>query len=127
MILQCEGLEVGFPGRTLCRDLSLAIRPGECWGILGLNGSGKTTVLHTLGGVRTPQGGAVRLAGLDLAEYAPRDRARGLGVLLQDEPQAFWGSLLEYVLLGRHPHSRSLFGWDAADVERAEEALVRVD
>lgn len=127
MILECRDLAVGFPGRSLCRGLSLEILPGECWGILGLNGSGKTTVLHTLGGLRAPQAGAVRLAGRELAACAPRERARALGVLLQDEPQAFWGSLQEYVLLGRHPHSRSLFGWEAADLERAEAALSRVD
>lgn len=127
MILECEGLEVGFPGRTLCRDLSLAIRPGECWGILGQNGSGKTSVLHTLGGLREPGAGAVRLDGRDLGAYAPRERARRLGVLLQEEQPAFWGSLLEYALLGRHPHSRSLFGWDAEDLERAEAALERMD
>lgn len=127
MILDCRDLAVGFPGRSLCRSLSLQIRPGECWGILGLNGSGKTTVLHTLGGLRPPQAGAVRLDGRELAACAPRERARALGVLLQDEPQAFWGSLQEYVLLGRHPHSHSLFGWEAADLERAEAALERVD
>jgi iron complex transport system ATP-binding protein len=127
MMLECAGLEVGFPGRTLCRGLTLAIRPGECWGILGLNGSGKTTVLHTLGGLRPPRAGAVRLAGQGLAAWAPRERARVLGILLQDEPQAFWGSLQEYVLLGRHPHARSLFGWEAGDLERAEAALARMD
>lgn len=127
MILECEGLEVGFPGRTLCRGLALAIRPGECWGILGQNGSGKTSVLHTLGGLRAPVAGSVHLDGRDIGAYAPRELARRLGVLLQEEQPAFWGSLLEYVLLGRHPHSRSLFGWEAEDLERAEAALARMD
>jgi len=126
-MLACEGLEVGFPGRTLCRGLGLEIRPGECWGILGQNGSGKTSVLHTLGGLRAPGAGSVRLDGRDVDTYAPRELARRLGVLLQEEQPAFWGSVLEYVLLGRHPHSRSLFGWEAEDLERAEAALARMD
>jgi len=126
-MLACAGLEVGFPGRLLARDLALQIRPGECWGILGMNGSGKTTVLHTLGGLRAPEGGRVELGGRAISGYAPRELARELGFLLQDEPGAFWGSLQEYVLLGRHPHARSLFGWGATDLERAERALDAVD
>jgi len=126
-MLGCADLDVGFPGRLLARGLSLEMHAGECWGILGMNGSGKTTVLHTLGGLRPAEGGSVELDGRPIAGYAPRDLARGLGVLLQDEPAAFWGSLLEYVLLGRHPHARSLFGWGAEDLERAERALGAVD
>jgi len=127
MMLACAGLEVGFPGRLLAKDLALEIRPGECWGILGMNGSGKTTVLHTLGGLRAPEGGGVKLGGRPIGGFAPRELARELGFLLQDEPGTFWGSLQEYVLLGRHPHAHSLFGWGADDLERAERALGAVD
>jgi iron complex transport system ATP-binding protein len=127
LMLSCDRLSVGFPGRTLCRELSLELRPGECWGILGMNGSGKTTVLHTLGGLRAPRGGSVELNGRAIRSFAARELARSLGVLLQEEPGTFWGSLLEYVLLGRHPHSHSLFGWGAEDMEHAEQALARMD
>jgi iron complex transport system ATP-binding protein len=126
-MLRSDRLAVGFPGRTLCRELSLEMRPGQCWGVLGMNGSGKSTLLHTLGGLRASAGGSVELDGRPIGGFAPRELARNLGMLLQDEPGVFWGSLLDYVLLGRHPHSRRLFGWEAEDLERAEEALAQLD
>lgn len=126
-MLQCESLSLGYPGKVLCRDLSLVVKPGECWGILGRNGSGKTTLVHALGGLREPFGGHVTLQGRSLDAYARRDLARELGVLLQDEAHGFWGSVLEYVLLGRHPHARTLFGWQAGDIEIATQSIAQLD
>jgi iron complex transport system ATP-binding protein len=92
------------PGRVLCRDLTVTLRPGECWGILGRNGSGKTTLLHALSGLRPPRGGQVALDGAPLARYSRRELARRIGVLLQEEGADFWGTVREYVELGRFPH-----------------------
>ena len=39
----------------------------------------------------------------------------------------FWGSVLDYVCLGRYPHRRSLFGWEAEDERLAREQLERMD
>jgi iron complex transport system ATP-binding protein len=50
-----------------------------------------------------------------------------VGVLLQDETESFWGSTLEYVMLGRMPHERGLFAPDAAAAEAARAALAEVD
>jgi ABC-2 type transport system ATP-binding protein len=46
-------------------DVSLTVRPGEIFGILGPNGAGKTTTVESIAGLRTPDGGSVRVAGLD--------------------------------------------------------------
>lgn len=126
-MLQCEGLSLAYPGKVLCGDLSLTVKPGECWAILGKNGSGKTTLVHALGGLRKPAGGRVALLERNLDAYARRDLARKLGVLLQDEAHGFWGNVLEYVLLGRHPHARTIFGWQADDVELASRAIAQLD
>jgi iron complex transport system ATP-binding protein len=103
-MLTAENLTLSVPGKVLCRGLSLAVRSGECWAILGCNGSGKTTLLHALSGLKLPAEGKVALAGKPLCDYPRRELAREIGVLLQDESQGFWGTVLEYVLLGRHPH-----------------------
>jgi iron complex transport system ATP-binding protein len=54
-------------------------------------------------------------------------RARRIGLLLQEESVEFWGSVLDYACLGRYPHRRSLFGWEAQDERLAREQLNRMD
>lgn len=127
MSLAADALSVGFPGRVLCRDLSFAVRPGECWAILGNNGSGKTTLMHALAGVRRPLAGGVRLDGEPLSTLRSGARARRIGLLLQEEHLEFWGTVLDYVCLGRYPHRRSPFGWSAGDEGVARESLEHMD
>ena len=126
-MLRAERLTIAVGTRTLCRELDLAVAPGELWAVLGCNGSGKTTLLHALAGLASAQAGRVSVAGKLLADYARRSLRRTLGVLLQREDQEFWGSLADYVMLGRYPHARSLFGWDASDEEAAARAIAAFD
>lgn len=126
-MLQAQNLTVTIGGKTVCRELSFAVQPGECWGVLGQNGAGKTTLLRTLAGLHPPQAGEVKCDGKALAAYARRDLAQRLGVLLQHEAGEFWGSVLDYVLLGRFPYRSGLFGYGAADEEIAHRALAGVE
>ncbi|HTS55733.1 MAG TPA: ABC transporter ATP-binding protein [Burkholderiales bacterium] len=127
MRLTADALTLGFPGRVLCQDLSLALFPGQCWAVLGNNGSGKTTLMHALAGVRRPLAGSVRVDDAPLAHMGAAARARRIGLLLQEEPIEFWGSVLDYVSLGRYPHRRSLLGYDPEAERLAHDQLVRVD
>jgi iron complex transport system ATP-binding protein len=125
--LAAESVTLGFPERVLRQGVDLEVRPGECWAVLGNNGSGKTTLLHALAGLRPALSGRVLLDGVELPQVAHAARARKIGLLLQEETAAFWGTLLEYVLLGRYPHRRWMLGADAADEALARAALERVD
>lgn len=107
-MLSADHLRVSVPGKELCRDLSLEMKPGECWVILGCNGSGKTSLLHALAGFQKPAGGRVALDGVALEALPLREAARKMGALLQEDAPVFSGSVLEYVLLGRFPHIGSL-------------------
>jgi iron complex transport system ATP-binding protein len=91
--------------------------------LLGNNGSGKTTLMHALAGIRRPIAGEVRLDGTPLSMLGATARARRIGLLLQEESVEFWGSVLDYACLGRYPHRRSLFGWEAEDERLAREQL----
>ncbi|TXT24783.1 MAG: ABC transporter-like protein [Gallionellaceae bacterium] len=126
-MLQARNLSVAIGGKVVCRDLDMAILPGQCWGVLGQNGAGKTTLLRTLAGLHPPQAGAVIWSGQPLQTIARRDLARHLGVLPQSEGGEFWGSVLEYVLLGRFPHRASLFGYSAGDERIAWQALAQME
>ena len=127
MKLRAEQLTIAIGARVLCRDLDLELASGELWGVLGCNGSGKTTLLHALAGLAAPGSGKISLGGRPLADYARRDAGRKLGILLQREDQEFWGSVRDYIMLGRYPHARSLFGWHAGDEAAAANALAVFD
>ena len=126
-MLRAEQFTIAVGARTLCRDLDLTVAPGELWAVLGCNGSGKTTLLHALAGLAPAVTGHIVVAGKPLAAYARRELGRTLGILLQREDQEYWGTLADYVLLGRYPHARALFGRDATDEEALACALAAFD
>jgi iron complex transport system ATP-binding protein len=126
-MLQTSGLELSAGGRELVRRLDLSLAPGECWALLGRNGAGKTSLILALAGLRTPQSGAVTLDGVRLAAIGRGELARRVAVLLQDEESDFWGSVLDYVMLGRYAVSRSAWGRDADGLARAQRWLAELD
>lgn len=113
--------------------LSFQIAEGEVLGIVGPNGSGKTSLLKILARLTSPQQGGINLFGRDLAGMAQEEIARVVGLVQQDTQQLFPFSVAETVLMGRFPHrprSRwgSGFGWERAeDLALAEEAMQTMD
>ena len=126
-MLACNGVTLSVAGRSLCRDLEFTVKPGEVWGVLGPNGSGKTTLLNALAGLTLPQRGCVTLDDQRLESMSEIARARAIGVLPQHEESEFWGSVLDYVLLGRFPHAPAWLGWQRDDESMAQAALDRVE
>ena len=62
-------------GETIAvRDVTLAIKPGEFFALLGPSGCGKTTLLRTLAGFETPDGGRIHMAGRDVTDLPPQAR-----------------------------------------------------
>lgn len=116
-LLVTHGLDVAIAGRTLVQGLDLTLRRGETLAILGRNGSGKTSLLHTLADLRTPAAGAIELCGRPYAEHAPRSAAQLRGLLAQTHSDAFPASVLETALIGRHPHL-GRWAWEGAEDAR---------
>ncbi len=126
-MLAATGLGLSAGGRELVRALDLSLEPGQCWALLGRNGAGKTSLILALAGLRAPQAGSVALAGARLDAIGRRELARRVAVLFQDEESDFWGSVLEYVMLGRHPHSMNAWSRDEEGLERARGLLAELD
>jgi len=126
-LLETQDLLLRVGTRTLVRGMSFRLNAGEVWCLLGPNGSGKSTFLHTAVGLREPQGGAVYLAGRALAEWAVAAAARQRAFLPQNFHDAFSASVLESVMLGRHPYLPR-WQWEGEDDrELAVAALRAVD
>lgn len=121
--LVCRRVTVQIAGRTLVQDLDLEIRGGAVTCILGCNGAGKTLTLHTLAGLRAPASGDAALDGLSLGRWPRKALARRLGLMTQDNEDPFPSTVIESVLIGRHPHI-DFWRWESdADREIAQAAL----
>lgn len=99
------------PGRQsippVLSHVTADIKRGSVVGILGPNGSGKTTLLRLLSGTRQPTSGTVTFEGTPLHQLSRRTVARRIAVVPQETLLAFEYTVLEMVLMGRHPH----LGW----------------
>lgn len=85
-------------GRTLLRDISLSVAPGEAISIRGGNGSGKSLLLWLMTGQLTPDQGRVMLDGVDLSTVDPASLSRHVGYL-SDQGELVRGTLLENLTL----------------------------
>jgi iron complex transport system ATP-binding protein len=92
-------------------------------GIIGPNGSGKTTMLRVLSGTVKPSSGRVTLDGEDLSRSTRSAIARRMAVVPQETHLAFDYTALEVVLMGRYPHLAAFEIEGPADVAIARDAL----
>ncbi len=125
-MLEADGLALQVGERWLCCEFGLQLFAGECLVLLGPNGAGKTTLLNTFAGFRPVMVGAVRMNGLPVEAWSAVDAARYRGVLPQQQADQFSSTVLESVLIGRHPHL-GRWGWEGPeDVRIAQAALAEV-
>jgi ABC-type branched-subunit amino acid transport system ATPase component len=75
-ILEVAGLRRAFGGLVAVNDLGFEVAQGEIMGLLGPNGSGKTTALNLMSGVLRPDAGSIRLMGKDISGLAAYRIAR---------------------------------------------------
>jgi ABC-2 type transport system ATP-binding protein len=100
-MVRVRGLRKTYGSTVAVKDVSFSVRRGEIFALLGPNGSGKTTTLESLEGIRHPDGGSLEVAGIDPVRQFRRLRDQ-IGVQLQtaalpaamtvEEAMTFFGS-----------------------------------
>jgi ABC-type bacteriocin/lantibiotic exporter with double-glycine peptidase domain len=108
-------------GQPVFRDLNLTIHPGDRVAVTGPGGSGKSTLMDLLFGLRSPTRGHVTMGGVELRELRPDALRRH--VSLVREIESFQGSVAENVRLGRPSISTADVRKSLADVGLLEEVL----
>jgi iron complex transport system ATP-binding protein len=108
------------------RRRHLDVAPGEWLSVVGPNGAGKSTLLRALAGLVAARG-TIEVGGRPLSTLTPRDRARVVALVPQNPVMPEGMPVLDYVMLGRHPHI-PFFGFETtADVAVVERILDRLD
>jgi ABC-2 type transport system ATP-binding protein len=91
-----ENLTKWYGARLAVDRVSFEVAPGEVMGLLGPNGSGKTTILRILTGFLRPSSGTARLAGVDITR-SPLEARRHVGYVPEDVPLYEWMRVSEFL------------------------------
>ncbi|PEN09605.1 ABC transporter [Longimonas halophila] len=122
-VLETRSATVVRGGDRILDAVSMAVEPGEWLGVIGPNGSGKTSLVRVLSGTWTPDAGSVWLHGEALSSYAHRERARQIAVVKQAPHVAFDLTVRELVMLGRAPYRGWMQSFTGGDQDRVVAAL----
>src|SRR3954454_17074053 len=82
LVVETDHLSRRFGALVAVRDVSLAVRRREIFGVLGPNGAGKSTTIRMLCGILDPSGGSGRVVGYDIATQAEQIKER-IGYMTQ--------------------------------------------
>ena len=128
-VIELEHVDAGYPGKVILRDVSLTVRRGEVFVLLGGSGCGKSTVMKHMIGLNPVLAGHLRVAGLEWTAKTRAALCRKIGVMYQSG--ALFGSMTclenvmlpleEFTRLGRRARRAKALGL-LADVELADAA-----
>lgn len=118
---------VRYGERTAIRDVTLEVRSGEVLALAGPNGSGKSTLIRSVVATLAGASGDVRVGGRRLLELSPRERARAVAWMPQDEPVGDNVPLADYVEYGRYARTSRWVPPSSADRAAVRSALEEVD
>jgi branched-chain amino acid transport system ATP-binding protein len=102
-VLSCRGLTKRFGGLLALDDMDLDVPVGEITGVIGPNGSGKTTFFNVITGVLSATGGIITFCGADFTRKSPQQIHRaGISRTFQRSRLCLGLSIFDNIMIGNH-------------------------
>ena len=125
-VVSASSLSVSLSGQPIIKEIEFSVGEGSFTGVLGPNGSGKTTAMRALAGL-IPYTGSLSVEGKEVSAWSARALAKRLAFVRQSHSIPFDFKVEELVLLGRSPHKELLSSYDQKDIQLVRNALQLVD
>lgn len=122
-LFELQNVSFAYGSKEVLSDISVSLPQGKFYGLLGPNGSGKTTLLDLLIANRSPADGTIGFQGKQLADFSRRELARQLSLVPQDFIIGFDYTVLDVVLMGRHPYIPRFGSPSSDDLTIARQAM----
>ena len=122
-LLSVYNLSISIANKQVCHALNISFEAGQVWGLLGRNGIGKTTLLHTLCQLRNEYTGNIFIKDTNIQKLKRKSIAQQIGIQLQHTEDPFPSTVLDTVLTGRHPYISNWQWEDESDLKKAKTAL----
>ena len=111
MLINIEGLEFAYKSTPVLNNITLDIDGPQFISIIGPNGVGKSTLIHCLNKILSPTKGVVSIDGKNVNDYTLKELAKKVGYVPYTSNDIFPLTVVDTVLMGRHPHSK----WKSID------------
>ncbi|MFA6642751.1 MAG: ABC transporter ATP-binding protein, partial [Methanomethylophilus sp.] len=111
MQLKINNVEFGYSSVPVLNDISLDLAGPKFVSIRGPNGVGKSTLIHCINKILTPNSGSVFIDGKDVKNITIKELAKQVGYVPYSASDTFPLTVVDTVLMGRHPHSK----WGSLD------------
>ena len=123
MYFAAQKLSVGYSGRTLIRDIDLAVERGAILTLIGPNGSGKSTILKTITRHLEQIAGVVTIDSGSISKLSNKELAKKLSVMLTERIEPELMTCGQVVAMGRYPYTNSFGKLTDEDARLVYEAL----
>ena len=122
-MLSIANLQFKYDGNLILNGLNLEVGKGELIGIVGPNGSGKTTFLRLISGVLSPDFGRIKICDIDNNNLNSSQRAKLLAVVPQNGRPPLNFSVQDIVFMGRNPYQKFLRSETEHDIDAVNWAM----
>ena len=106
MQLKIDDIDFSYSSTPVLHDITVDISGPKFVSILGPNGVGKSTLIHCINKILSPTKGSVFIDGKDVKETSLKELAKNIGYVPYSSNDTFPLTVVDTVLMGRHPHSK---------------------